>query len=161
MSKVTLGYPGSDIFCNGEDWIASLEWEEHYTFNTSNGHSGRDQSISDVSARRINLGTYTSSKHTTNFAMFIDAGRDSLWLYMVSQYSNVNGSVSHTMNYHDASGRETPRRFDGTDEANGPHYVVYDMNTHEVIDFISQYNCLWRTGQTTAKYAFTATNILG
>ncbi len=160
LSKVILAYSkGPTVYCNGTNWLTDLEWEEHYTLTTSTGHFGRDQSISDIKVRCLNTGSYHTNLHSTDNALFISAGKDSLWMIMRSQYSNVNGQVSHVMNYFDATGRETPRRFDSLD-MKYDHYIVIDMDTNELVDFVSPYNYLWQNEQTTGTFSFARTNIL-
>ncbi len=162
LTKVILGY--SDriaIYCNGVNWLNDLEWEEHYTFSYGNSYNGRDQSISDITVRRVNVGSFSSNKYSTNNALFVSVGVGSLWTIMRSHYTNNNGDVTHIMNYFDASGRETPRRFDALDMEYGPHYIVIDMDTNKVVDFASPYNYLWQSGEITGSASFTMTNILG
>lgn len=164
LTSVILGYNNPPaIYCNGTDWLTDLSWEEHYTFSYGSGYSGRDQSISNITVRQVNVGTYQTNKYSTNNALFVEVGVGSLWTIMRSQYSNINGSVTHIMDYTDATGQETPRRFTDIDvmEPLGPHYIVIDLDTFNVVDFASPYNYLWLSGQTTGSATFTRTNILG
>lgn len=161
LTKVILGYSDrTAIYCNGVNWLDGLEWEEHYTFTSGNSYTGRDQSISSITVRSVNVGSFTSNKYSTNNALFVSVGVGTLWTIMRSQYTNNYGDVTHVMNYFDATGRETPRRFDSLDMENGPHYIVIDMDTNQVVDFASPYNYLWLSGQITGSASFTATNIL-
>lgn len=161
LTKVILGYSDrTAIYCNGVNWLDGLEWEEHYTFNYGNSYTGRDQSISNITVRSVNIGSYSTNKYSTNNALFVSVGVGTLWTIMRSQYTNNYGDVTHVMNYFDAAGRETPRRLDALDMENGPHYIVIDMDTNQVVDFASPYNYLWQSGQITGSASFTATNIL-
>lgn len=161
LTKVVLGYANRiAIYCNGVNWLDGLEWEEHYTFSYGNSYTGRDQSISNITVRSVNIGSYTTNKYSTNNALFVSVGVGTLWTIMRSQYTNNYGDVTHVMNYFDATGRETPRRLDALDMEYGPHYIVIDMNTNQVVDFASPYNYLWQSGQITGSASFTATNIL-
>lgn len=161
LVNVILGYKNPiAIYCNGTEWINGLEWEEHYTFSYGSGYSGRDQSISDVNVRKVNVGSFNTNKYSTDNALFIEAGPNTLWSIMRSQYSNINGDVTHIMDWTDVTGTETPRRFIDADMVFGPHYVVIDMNTNQVVDFASPYNYLWATEQIKGSASFTRTNIL-
>ena len=161
LTKVILGYSGSTaVYCNGTNWFAGLKWEEHYTFIVSDGHFGRDQTVSDINVRRVNIGSYNTNKYSTNNALFVEVGVNTLWSIVQTEYHNNNGSVTHIMDSHDATGKETPRRLDSNDIASGPHYIVIDMNTNQVVDFASPYNFLWQSGQTTGSPTFSRTNIL-
>lgn len=162
LVNVILGYKyPTAIYCNGTEWLAGLEWEEHYTFNTGTGHYGREQSISDVNVRKVNVGIFNTNKYSTGNALFIEAGPDTLWAIMRSQYSNINGDVTHIMDWNDVTGTRTPRRFTQADMVFGPHYIVIDMNTNQVVDFASPYNYLWATEEITGSATFTRENILG
>lgn len=163
LSKVILGYSSTvAVYCNGTSWLNNLEWEEHYTFASGNGYVGRDQSVSSITVRNVNIGSYSSNLGTTSNALFVEVGVGTLWTIMRSQFVNNTGDVTHIMDYSDATGQITPRRFDSADIENGPHYIVIDMNTNNVIDFLSAYNYLWLTGQNTGlSISFTATNVLG
>ena len=64
------------------------------------------------------------------------------------------------MDWYDATGQKTPRNFDEADIKLGPHYIVIDLNTNQVVDFASPYNYLWLTGDTKGSATFTQTDIL-
>ena len=161
LLNVILGYKYPvAIYCNGNEWINGLEWEEHYTLSTGTGHYGRDQSISDINVQKVNVGIFDTNKYKTNNALFLELGPDTLWTIMRSQYSNINGDVTHIMDWNDVTGTRTPRRFTAADMVFGPHYIVIDMNTNQIVDFASPYNYLWATEEITGSAAFTRTNIL-
>lgn len=166
LTKVALGYLDFNqpktpaIFCNGSNWLDGLEWRDSQTFPIDYGHRGLGQHISEITVRNVNKGSYNTNKKTVNNALFIEVGVDSLWTYMNSYYQNINGGVTHWMDYFDASGRKTPRRLDEYDFRDRYHYVVIDMDKNVVVDFASPYNYWWLTGQTTGSATFTATNIL-
>lgn len=162
LTSVVLGYttPSKAIYCNGEEWLKDLKWEEHYTFSYDNGYTARDQSVYNVQVKQINLGFFTSNKYNTSNALFVEVGVGTGWSIMRSQYQNNMGDVTHTMDWYDATGQKTPCNFDEADIKLGPHYIVIDLNTNQVVDFASPYNYLWLTGDTKGSATFTQTDIL-
>lgn len=142
LSRVVLFYSNDSILSNGNNIMTDLKWEEHETWYTDYGYSGRDMIIDTITSKGTYLGSFTSSApYSTNRALFIDVSRGS-YLYFNSYYQNINGSVTHIMNYFDPSGLETPRWLGDapTDSAWGSHYIVIDLNTFKVIDFLSPFN---------------------
>ncbi len=164
IRNITLGYKDTvEIYCNGYEWLKDIQWTEHYTFAWSNGYSGRDQDIDDVKVKKVHKGRYDSKKYQTNNALFVEAGEGSLWSFTQSYFQNDEGDVTHIIDWNDATGQKTPRRFDSTDVTAplGPHYLVIDIDTAKVVDFASNYNYLRLSGETDGKVVIYNENILG
>ena len=77
--------------------------------------------------------------------------------YCNSYYYNNAGDVKHEMNYTDLSGIKTPRVFgeEVTDFEYGPSYLVVDLDTLKVVDYISPFNYYYQVGGRT----YTSSNV--
>lgn len=161
LDLVTLGYGYQAIKSNGIVLIneSTLEWEEHYTLTVGNSYWGRDQHISDVTINKIHMGTFSTNKYSTNNALLVEIGEHSLWSIMRSSYTNNVGDVTHVMDWNDATGQKTPRRFDAIDMQLGPHFIVIDLEENLVVDFASPYNYLWQSGDTKGSATLTVKDI--
>lgn len=86
---------------------------------------------------------YTGSpSYTTNNALIIEITRAG-YSYLDRYYQNVYGNVTSWMHWEDpVTGLTTPRILgdDPVDAYFGPHYLVVDLNTDEVVDFLSNFN---------------------
>lgn len=167
LDLVTLGYQYQDIKSNGNELIdrSALKWDEEWTLTFSTGYYGRNQSVSAVDTSdmksdiKLDYGTYSTNKYSTNHALLVELGKGTSWCFMRSYYNNVNGQVEHTMDWTDVTGQETPRNFTDADVALGPHYLVIDLEKNLIVDFASPYNYLWYTGEITGKATITASDI--
>lgn len=147
LSRVVLLYDLSTIKSNGENILDDLKWEEHETWYTSAGYSARDMSMTMTEARGIYLGSFSSSApYYAPNALLVDVQQGS-WLYRNSYYRNVGGDVTHVMDYFDPSGLKTPRTFgEGyADFSYGPNYIVINLDTFEVCEFLSPFNYHYTT----------------
>lgn len=161
LDLVTLGYGYQQIKSNGTNLVASsnLKWEEEYTLTVGNSFWHRSQDISEVRINKLHLGKFFTNKYSTNNALFIEVGEGTLWSILRSSYENVDGDVTHIMDWEDATGRKTPRRFDQIDMEFGPHYIVVDLEQNLIVDFASPYNYLWQSGEIKGSKTFTAKDI--
>ena len=80
------------------------------------------------------------------------------WLYTNSYYRNDTGDVTHIINWYDPSGLKTPRTFgEGSDDFSyGPNYIVINLDTFEVCEFLSPFNYHYTQD---GGRAFTLTNL--
>ncbi|WP_318062666.1 hypothetical protein [Clostridium boliviensis] len=142
---MVLYYSNSKILSNGTNIIDGLKWEDHETWYLPLGYSARDMSMSVASnngVRGVYLGSFSSSApYSAPNALLIDVNRGS-WLYSNSYYRNDTGDVTHVIDYYDLSGLKTPRTFgEGyADFSYGPNYIVIDLDTFQVCDFLSPFN---------------------
>jgi hypothetical protein len=142
LARVVLFYSNNEIRSNGDNIITNLKWEEHETWYLPLGYSARDMSISAITSKGTYLASFNSSKpYTANNALLIDVSKGS-YLYFNSYYSNDKGDVVHVMNYIDPSGLKTPRTLgnSSTDFDWGNHYIVINLDTFEVAEFLSPFN---------------------
>lgn len=73
--------------------------------------------------------------------------------YIDRYYQNTGGNVTSWMKWEDpVLGLETPRVLgdDVLDSYFGPHYLVVDLNTNEVIDFVSDFNFFYASQSRTS-----------
>ncbi|MBE0337294.1 hypothetical protein [Paenibacillus sp. 23TSA30-6] len=142
LSRVVLYYNLSTIRSNGDNILTGLKWENSETWYTPNGYSARDMSMSVAEVKGVYLGSFSSSvPYSAPNALLIDISKGS-WLYMNSYYRNVEGDVTHIMDYFDLSGLKTPRTFgtEHTDFSYGPNYIVINLDTFQVCEFLSPFN---------------------
>lgn len=142
LGRVVILYDTQTIRSNGTNILNKLKWEEHETWYMPSGYSGRDMAITMTKAKAIYTAAFSSSKpYSTNRALLVEVEQGS-WLYMNSYYKNVNGDVEHIMDYRDPSGLLTPRTFGtgASDFTYGSNYIVIDLNTFQVVEFLSPFN---------------------
>lgn len=142
LSRVVLFYSNNIIRSNGTNIMTDLKWEEHETWYLPLGYSARDMVIDSITSSGTYLGSFTSSKpYTVNNALFIEVSRGS-YLYSNSYYRNNEGEVVHVIDYTDPSGLKTPRWLGeaATDFNWGSHYIVIDLDTFQVVEFLSPFN---------------------
>lgn len=95
----------------------------------------------------------------SNNALFVELDEGTNWTMFRSTMTNINGDVTHDINYSDLIGKETPRGMDAEDISFGPHYLVIDLNKNLIVDFASYFNYWYIEGGRTFSCTFTATNI--
>lgn len=142
LSMVYVYANNGAVYANGVDIIKGLEWEEHETWYTPNGHSGRDMAMKVFGVKGIYKGNFSSSlPYSAPNALLVDVSYGS-WMCHNSYYSNVGGSIVHVQDYFDLSGLKTPRTFgEGAyDFSYGPNYIVINLDTNEVCEFLSPFN---------------------
>lgn len=82
------------------------------------------------------------SSYSTNNALIIEVKR-AIYTYVDRYYQNINGNVTSWMYWEDPiTGLTSPRILGDSyyDEDMGPHYVVFDLDTNELVDFVSILN---------------------
>lgn len=103
--------------------------------------------LDSITSRGTYLGTFSSSApYSTNNALFIDVQKGS-YLYCNSYYENDAGVILK-MDYTDPTGLQTPRCINYLDPLSdarwndGKHnsYIIVDLNTFTVVDFLSSFN---------------------
>lgn len=145
LARVVLYYDDSTILSNGTNVIKGLTWEEHETWEMPLGYTGRDMSITlsyPDGVRGVYLGSFSSSApYSAPNALLIEVNRGA-WLYTNSYFRNDAGDVTHIINWYDPSGLKTPRTFgEGElDFSYGPSYIVVNLDTFEVCEFLSPFN---------------------
>ena len=142
LSRVVLYYNNSTILSNGLNILEDLKWEEHETWYMPLGYSARDMSMTLIDAKGIYLGSFSSSApYSAPNALLVDVQRGT-WTYANSYYQNNVGDVTHVINWYDPSGMKTPRTFgEGPDDFSyGPNYIVINLDTFEVCEFLSPFN---------------------
>ncbi|MDR2024184.1 MAG: hypothetical protein LBQ71_13310 [Hungatella sp.] len=150
LSRVVLYYNNSTILSNGTNIINGLKWEEHETWYLPLGYSARDMSMTVASTngvRSVYLGSFSSSApYSAPNALLIDVNRGT-WSYFNSYYANDTGDVTHIMDWYDISGLKTPRTFgdEYADFSYGPNYIVINLDTFEICEFLSPFNYHYTT----------------
>lgn len=142
LSRVVVYYNNSEILSNGLNILTDLTWEEHETWYMPLGYSARDMSMDLIQAKGVYLGSFSSSApYSAPNALLVDVKRGT-WLYTNSYYRNDVGDVTHIINWFDPSGMKTPRTFgEGPyDFSYGPNYIVINLDTFEVCEFLSPFN---------------------
>ncbi|NDO45305.1 hypothetical protein [Clostridium sp. MD294] len=149
LSRIILFYDLNTIICNGTNILNKLVWEEHETWYGTYGYSARDMKITamkgdngEPAARGVYVGSFSSSApYSTSKALLVDVNHG-VWTYANSYYQNIGGDVKHIIDYFDVSGQKTPRTFgEGpVDFDYGRNYIVIDLNTFEVCEFLSPFN---------------------
>ena len=145
LARVVLYYDDSTILSNGKNVLKGLTWEEDETWQMPLGYTGRSMSITLADkdgGRGVYLGSFSSSApYSAPNALLIEVNRGA-WLYMNSYFRNDNGDVTHIMDWYDPSGLKTPRTFgEGEmDFSYGPSYIVVNLDTFEVCEFLSAFN---------------------
>lgn len=142
LSMVYVYVNNGTVYANGVNIIKGLEWEEHETWYMPSGYSGRDMEMTVFGVSGIYKGNFSSSlPYSAPNALLVNVSRGS-WLYHNSYYSNVEGDTVHVQDYFDLSGLKTPRTFgEGAhDFSYGPNYIVINMDTNEVCEFLSPFN---------------------
>ena len=89
----------------------------------------------------------STAPYSTSNALLVEVNRGT-WVYFNSYYTNDTGAVTHIMDWYDPSGLKTPRTFgEGEfDFAYGPSYIVIDLDTFQVCDFLSPFNYNYQYG---------------
>lgn len=142
LARVVLFYNNNEIRSNGDNIITDLRWEDSETWNLPLGFSSRKMSISTITSKGTYLGSFESSKpYKANNALLIDVSLGS-YLYLNTYYSNNKGDVVHVMDFTDPSGLRTPRTLgkEPTDFDWGNHYIVIDLDTFQIVEFLSPFN---------------------
>ena len=98
--------------------------------------------ISSITSKGTYFASFNSSKpYNASNALLIEVSQGS-YLYFNSYYRNDKGQVTHVMDYTDPSGLKTPRTLgkEPTDFIWGKHYIVIDLDTFKVVEFLSPFN---------------------
>lgn len=142
LTRVVLFYSNNQILSNGTNIVPTIAWEDHKTWVTNYGYTARDMVIDTITSSGTYLGSFSSSApYSTSNALFIEIARGS-YLYKTSVNYSSGGDVSLTMDWNDPSGLKTPRWLGDTptDFNWGSHYIVIDLNTFAVVEFLSPFN---------------------
>lgn len=142
LTNVLIYYSDGEVLGNGINILTDLQWKESETWYTSLGYSSRNMSMKVNKAKGMYLASFSSSApYSAPNALLVDVQEGS-WSYMNSYYSNDEGDVIHVMDWYDLSGMKTPRTFgEGPyDFSYGPNYIVIDLDTFQVCDFLSPFN---------------------
>lgn len=169
LSTIALYYDRAKLLINGKNILPGLKWEYSKTWYQTYGHISRSMSIElpnektlyDNSSlnpiRGILTGSISSDiGYSIPNALFLDVNYGN-WTYTQTAYQNIHGLVDHLISWEDPSQQLTPRTFgNDTDFYYGHHYIVIDLDTSTVRDFISSYNYNYteRGG-----YTYTVSNI--
>lgn len=149
LSMVTVAYGGRKVCVNGHNILTSdqLHWEDHETSYTSTGHFGHDQYIYSPQIKGSYLGSYTSSRNNSNRALFVELDEGTQWSMRRTDYSNIEGTVSHIDNPFDLTGRKTPRGLGANDVTSSRrNFLVIDLPSNTLIDFASPLNYRYSKG---------------
>ena len=108
--------------------------------------SGREYYVHDISdgkIKNIYLGEYYTNEISVKNALWIKLDKGTLWTYT---HSIVNNSSS--LSFYDITGQKTPRRFNDLDVNGewGDHYLIYDLDKQQYVDFFSIYNIFFSSG---------------
>lgn len=146
LSQVAIYYTDSKILNNGTNVMTDLQYEERRDFIVTGGYAHITTSISSVyETGNIYTGSFSyqdSTPYSTDNALIIELERAS-YMYVDRYYQNINGDVTSWMYFEDpVTGLTTPRVLgDGPDDADyAPHYLIVDLNTNKVVDFVSVFN---------------------
>lgn len=149
LQSTVWGYSNGDLYLN-ENYIASttqavntnphLNWERKFYFTSGGNYQSRDHDISDARVSHITTrANYISDYASSDNAVLIVLKEETLFTYFESVYRS-GPPVYHNYSFVDTTGRTTPRRLDWIDTAGNPDILVYDLNTNQVIDFVSNLN---------------------
>lgn len=162
LSRVVLFYNNNKILSNGDNIMTGLKWSETEEWSLPYGYRARDMKIDSITSSATYLGEFSSSApYSTKRALFIEISRGS-YLYFNSFYENKAGDVTHIMDWIDPSGLKTPRWLGdaATDFDWGSHYIVIDLNTFSVVEFLSPFNFHY-TQQGGRTYTLTNISMIG
>lgn len=146
LAKVALYYKDDKILNNGTNVMSDLTYEETREFTIPHGHAYVKTKIYQVyETGNIYTGFFSyqdSTPYSTDNALIIELERAG-YTYVDRFYQNINGDVTSWMRFEDpVTGLTTPRILgDGLDDAYyAPHYLIIDLNTNQVVDFVSVFN---------------------
>ncbi|WP_168123684.1 hypothetical protein [Paenibacillus sp. HB172176] len=155
LQSVVWGYSNNDLYLN-EDYITNttdaantnphLDWERHFYLSSGGDYQARDHEVSDARVSYITTRVnYSSDYASSNNAVLIILKSGTLFSYSESQFQS-GPPTNYYQSFLDTTGRTTPRRLDAIDMAGDPDILVYDLNTNQVIDFISNLNYYYAMG---------------
>lgn len=155
LQSVVWGYANGDLYLNN-NYIANttqatntnphLDWTREFYFSSGGSYQSRTHDIADTRVSYITTRiNYSSNYASSNDAVLIILKDETLFTYHESQYTSGNPPY-HYSSFVDTTGRTTPRRLDFIDMAGDPDILVYDLNTNEVIDFVSNLNYYYAQG---------------
>ncbi len=146
LMNIAIYYSETHIASNGENIMGNLEYEGIRNFYVPNGYAHITTSVFDVletgNIFRASFSYQDSVPYSTENALVIEVLR-ARYSYVDRYYQNNNGSVTSWMRWEDPiTGLRTPRVLGDSseDSAYGRHYLVVDLNTGKVVDFVSQFN---------------------
>lgn len=147
LMQIILYYSDKKILNNGYNVVSDYSYEYmrelivpygfgYYKTSISKVYDTGDMFIGDFSYNdRI-------SSYSTNNALIVEIKR-ATYTYIDRYYRNYNGDVDSRMSWEDPiTGLKSPRTLGDHyyDQDNGPHYIVFDLDTNEVVDFVSVLN---------------------
>lgn len=146
LTHISIYYSDDKILNNGKNVMTNLTYKDRRDFHVDYGYAHITTSIYNVyETGKIYIGHYRYkgiAHYFTDNALIIELKKAG-YTYVDSYYQNINGHVTNWMKWEDPVLKlRTPRILgdDILDEYFGPHYLVVDLNTDEVIDFASPFN---------------------
>lgn len=149
LMQIVLYYNDKKILNNGHNVVSDYSYEYNRELYVPSGYGYYKTSISNVyDTGSMFLGNFSymdgdgHTSYSTNNALIVEARR-SAYTYIERYYQNINGNVVSKMSWNDPfTDLKSPRPLgdDELDRELGPHYVVFDLNTNELVDFVSLFN---------------------
>lgn len=159
LMQITIYYRDDKILSNGNNLMTNLEYEARRDFYVPNGYAHITSRIyavyetGDIYAGAFSYEDFTP--YSTDNALIIELKRAG-YSYINRFYQNINGNVTSWMYWEDPiTGLTTPRTLgDAPEDAEyGPHYLVIDLNTNQVVDFVSLFNYYYGSYGRKASYS--------
>lgn len=157
LNSVVWRYPNNDLYFNNT-YIANttqaantnpnLDWTREFYFSSGGSYQSRTHEISDARVSYITTRVnYSSDYASSNNAVLIVLDEETLFTYHESEYHSGNPPYYY-QSFVDTTGKVTPRRLDRLldDMVNNPKFLAYDLNTNQVIDFVSNFNYYYAMG---------------
>lgn len=147
LMQIVLYYNDEKILNNGYNVVSDYSYEYKRELVVPKGYGYFKTSISRVyDTGDMFIGNFSYedrlSSYSTNNALIIEVKR-AIYTYVDRYYQNINGNVTSWMYWEDPiTGLTSPRILGDSyyDEDMGPHYVVFDLDTNELVDFVSILN---------------------
>ncbi len=146
LLQIVIYYKDDKILSNGDNLVSDLEFEARRDFIVPNGYAHITSRIYSVyETGNMYTGSFSYEDFTpysTDNALIIEIERAG-YSYIDRYYQNINGDVTSWMRWEDpVTGLTTPRTLGDApdDEYYGPHYLVIDLDTNQVVDFVSVFN---------------------
>ncbi len=157
LTNILVYYDTQAVLINGTNALYNLIWEDSQTWTNNYGYTARDMKFTLYEWSRLYLANITTTAPCSVPRALMIEVRKGMWRYCNSYYYNNAGDLKHEMNYTDLSGIKTPRVFgeEATDFEYGPSYLVVDLDTLKVVDYISPFNYYYQVGGRT----YTSSNV--
>ncbi|GBF76273.1 hypothetical protein PA598K_04728 [Paenibacillus sp. 598K] len=151
FQSVAWRYPNGDYYLNQNLIVNAgnnpgLEWVRLFDFSEGGNYWQRKHEVSDIRVKSITTRmSYSSDYASSNNAVFLVLDEGTLFTYHVSEFRSGPPTYYYS-SFVDTRNWVTPRRLDFLDMYAGPDLLVYDLNTNQIIDFVSSLNYYYANG---------------